>query len=92
MNQMAEKHDALVEFVFQLSDGIRQVSDLVHILMHQLGFAQDAECSNCGTKVMWPTLEGFVAHPVCPNSQTEPGCVEGFSHIPLPPELGGEEE
>lgn len=92
MNQIAEKHDSLVEFVFRLSEGIQQVSDLVHILMNQLGFAKDSECSNCGMKVMWPTLDGFVAHPVCPNSQHDEQCAEGFSHIPLPPELGGEEE
>jgi hypothetical protein len=93
MNQMAEKHDELVQFVFQVADAVQQTSNLLHLCLKELGKAESAQCSGCDQTVMWPTLEGFVAHPVCPNGNTDPACAEGFSHIPMPEELmRGEEE
>ena len=87
-----EAHNALANFVFSLSQQFENLSNLFHIALHQLGLAEDAECSNCGTRVVYPNLPEFVAFPLCPNAQHDEACKTGFSHIPNPFDRSDEDD
>tara|TARA_Y100001938_G_C8096480_1_gene438510 strand:- start:1919 stop:2296 length:378 start_codon:yes stop_codon:yes gene_type:complete len=82
--EMTQKHNNLVQYIQAVSMQFEQMSTMLHASMLQLGLATKSKCSNCDTEVVYPTLDDFMAHPVCPNANENEQCAEGFDYLDNP--------
>ena len=67
-----------------LGNQMDQISILFHLSLLKNGLAKTANCSNCGTQVIYPDMPEFIAFPVCVNAEKDEACKTGFSHIKNP--------
>ena len=84
LEEMAEKHNNFVGYVQEIARHLESLSTLTHVGLLHSGHAEIAKCSACGTEVIYPKMEEFSAHPICPNSRDNEDCLTGFDHIPNP--------
>ena len=87
LEDLANRHNHVAQFVMTLGQHMEQLSTLLHMALLENGQALKAECSACGTSVVYPNLPEFSAHPICPNSHENEACKTGFDHIPMPEDL-----
>ena len=58
-----------------------QIGTLLHLHLLATGHARKAMCDNCNSEVVYPTLKGMEAFPVCPNSEESEECQKGFDWL-----------
>ena len=84
MEEMSQKHNNFVGYVQEMARHLESLSTLTHVGLLHSGLAEIATCSNCKTEVIYPIMEEFQSHPICPNSRDDEDCLSGFEHIPNP--------
>ena len=81
IKNLMDGHTQAVELLGALIRQQEQIGTILHLHLLATDNAKKSSCSSCNSEVVYPTLKGLEAFPVCPNAEESEECKKGVDWL-----------